>query len=306
MSIQGGVARPAVGVPVVAPVRAGTRARRGRMRPGDLTWLWISRAVIWGVVVATLFPAAWVVTSSFQRGDAFISESLIPRAFTTKNYEEVVAKTRFTTWVRNSLIVCAATALLTTTLVLFMAFPFSRLRFFGRRWGLFALFLLQTFPASMALVAYYTILAKLRLLDTLTGLVLILAGGGIPYFAWLTKGYLDSIPRELDEAAYVDGATTFQVLRHVLLPLALPMAAVVFLFAFLGVYNEYVLSSAVLRSPTSQTVAVGMRFFIADHYAQRWTLFAAASIMASVPVMALFYVLQRYLVSGLTRGAVKS
>lgn len=281
------------------------------MKPGGRPWrdglsLWIRRLFIWAIVGLTLFPAAWVVTSSLQPGHAFFSGSLIPSHLTLNNYVEVFAKTRFTTWMRNTLIVCTATATLSTMLVALLAFPFSRMRFPGQRYGLYVLWLLQTFPASMALVAYYTILARLRLLDSLVGLVLILAGSGLPYYAWLTKGYFDSLPRELDEAAYVDGATTLQVLRYILLPLAVPMLAVVFLFTFLGVYNEYVLSSAVLRSPLRQTVAVGMRFFIANSYAQNWPVFAAASVLSSLPAMGLFAVLQRYLVAGLARGGVKS
>ncbi|MBG0770890.1 MAG: ABC transporter permease subunit, partial [Anaerolineaceae bacterium] len=137
------------------------------------------------------------------------------------------------------------------------------------------------------------------------GLILIYGGTGIAFSTYLLKGFIDSLPKEIDESAYIDGASHWQVFIRIILPLASPMLAVVYLFSFIGFYQEYLIASVVLSSPNLRPIALGLRFFINGNYAQNWTGFAAASIVASVPVMIIFFALQRYLITGLTRGALK-
>ncbi len=277
---------------------------RQKLRPGERAGLWISRFLIWGGLVFALFPALWVLTASFAPGMAFYSSSLIPHQFTLDNYIYVFTRTDFWLWMKNSLIVGGITATIQMLVTASSAYAFSRMRFPGRKFGLMGLLLLQMLPSTMSLAAIYTLLVRLHLLGSLFGLILVFSGASA-YNIWLFKGYIDSLPRELDEAAYADGATHWQVFTRIILPLARPMLAVQFIWSFTGIYNEYMLSSLVLQSPRTYTVAVGLQRFIANQYSAHWTYFAAGATVASLPILIITMTLQRHLESGLTRGAVK-
>lgn len=203
------------------------------------------------------------------------------------------------------MIVCLSVAALNTFCAGLMGYSFSRLRFRGRRYGLMSLLLIQIFPTILAIPAYYYLLLHLHLLNTYYGLVLVLSGAGIAFFTWLFKGYLDNLPKELEEAAFVDGATTLKMLWHVVLPLAKPIVAVVFLFTFIGTYSEYAITSIVMNASSHYTLPVGLRGFIFNEFSQNWTIFAAGAVVASLPILIVFLLMQRYLVSGLARGAVR-
>ncbi|KEO82210.1 sugar ABC transporter permease [Tumebacillus flagellatus] len=274
------------------------------MKGYDAFNLWISRIIIWIAVLASILPLFFVLTASFSSGEAFFSENLIPKSFTIENYSHVLTSTNFPTWMKNSLILGFSVAVLQTILTALSSYAFSRLRFFGRKYGLMALLILQMFPNFMAVSAIFGILVKLDLMDHLAALILVFAGGNA-FNIWLMKGYIDSLPRELDEAATVDGANSWQIFWRVILPLSLPMLAVVFLFSFIGVFSEYVLSSALLKSPENLTLAVGLQQFIKNEFAANWTQFAAAAVMASVPVVIVFSLMQRWIAGGLMAGSVK-
>jgi arabinogalactan oligomer/maltooligosaccharide transport system permease protein len=295
--------------PVVAAPRAGIlglRARpRKRLRTGERIYLWASRVFVICFIVIILFPAVWVLGSSFQAGQIFNALSIFPTQFTFNHYYDLFTQTAFLTWVRNSLLVCTAVGAITVALVATMAYAFSRFRFPGRKYGLMTLLLIQMFPAQMSFVAFYFLLLKLGMLNTLYGLILVLIGGGIPFNAWLFKGYIDSLPRDLEEAAYVDGATKFQAYWKIILPLTRPMMAVIFLFTFIGVYSEFLLTSVIESSDNNYTVALGLQRFITNQFLQNWTEFAAAAVLGSLPLLIVFMLAQRHLVAGLARGAVK-
>jgi ABC-type maltose transport system permease subunit len=169
------------------------------------------------------------------------------------------------------------------------------------------------FPITAALPAYFYFLLQLSErtsnhfgLETYSGIILLLTGTGMAFYAWLFKGYIDSTPRELEEAAFVDGATRLQVLRYVIAPLVRPMIAVVYLLVFIATYSEFVLTSIVLTvSQDKFTLPLGLRGFIFQRFTENWGSFAAAAVVGSIPLMVVFLVMQRYLVSGLARGAVK-
>lgn len=169
------------------------------------------------------------------------------------------------------------------------------------------------FPIGIAIPAYYFFLLRLSDwtsghvgLETYSGLILLLAGTGMAFYAWLFKGYIDSTPKELEEAAFVDGATRLQALRYVILPLVRPMIAVVFLLVFIATYSEYVLSSLVFTVAQDKlTLPLGLRGFIFQRFTENWGSFAAAAVVGSLPLMLVFIVMQRHLVAGLARGAVK-
>ena len=285
------------------------RRARNRRRLG----LFARRLVILIVIVLVIAPGYFIVLASLQPGSSFFSGTLLPRNLTLENYRRLFSDTDFTTWVKNSLIICTAVAFISTTCVALMAYAFARLRFFGRRYGLFGLLLIQMFPIGIAIPAYYFFLLRLSDwssghvgLETYTGLILLLAGTGMAFYAWLFKGYIDSTPKELEEAAFVDGATRLQALRYVILPLVRPMIAVVFLLVFIATYSEYVLSSLVFTVAQEKfPLPLGLRGFIFQRFTENWGQFAAAAVCGSVPLMLVFIFMQRHLVAGLARGAVK-
>jgi arabinogalactan oligomer / maltooligosaccharide transport system permease protein len=266
--------------------------------------LWMARIIIWIAVILSILPLYFVVNASFQKGGAFFSESLLPTSFSLSNYVDLFTKTKFLIWMKNSLFLATTVGILQTLLTAVSAYAFSRLRFFGRKYGLMALLILQMFPNYMALSAIFAMLAKLNLMDNLWALVLVFLAGNA-FNIWLMKGFIDGLPRELDEAAYVDGANSWQIFYKVILPLCLPMLAVVFLFSFIGVFSEFALSSALIKSPENLTLAVGLQQFIKNQFAANWSMFAAAAVMASVPVVIIFSLLQKWIAAGLVSGSVK-
>jgi arabinogalactan oligomer / maltooligosaccharide transport system permease protein len=265
----------------------------------------LTRLILILICVAALFPAVWVITASFSAGTSLYSGGLIPEKTTLNNYLKLFSETDFLLWMKNSLIICTSSSFLTLFLTVTMGYSFSRFRFAGRRFGLLALILIQMFPSIMSIVAVFRLLQIIGLLDSYWGLVLVYSGGGVGFNAWLLKGYIDSIPKEMDEAARMDGASHWQAFTKIVLPLATPMLAVIFLFNFIGFFQEFLLANIILFNPDLRPIAVGMRFYINGNYAQNWTGFAAASIIASIPVLVIFFSLQRFLVEGLTKGALK-
>jgi arabinogalactan oligomer/maltooligosaccharide transport system permease protein len=198
---------------------------------------------------------------------------------------------------------------MTTLLGVFLActagYAFSRFRFPGRRAGLMSFLVSQMFPGTLMLIPLYIILVKwLGLGSTRTGLVLIYATIAIPFCVWMLKGYFDTIPKELEESALIDGASTTTIFFKIILPLAKPAVAVTALFSFMTGWNEFILAATFMDKEVMYTAPVGLRFFVGG-FSQQWGYFAAGSIIVSIPVVALFMFLQKYLVSGLTAGAVK-
>ena len=266
--------------------------------------LWLSRIVIWIVLIMVLFPALWIVMASFSKGDSFFMTSLVPKQLSVENYVSLFRETDFALWVFNSLKLCLIVAVIQLVLTSLSAYAFSRLRFPGRTKGLMALLVLQVFPNSMALAGYYVLIYKFGLADNFLAIILVLAAGSA-FNIWLLKSYMDGIPKELDEAAFVDGAGHFTTFFRIVLPLATPELVVIFLFSFIGTHSEYVISSVFLQSPGNFTLAIGLQSFITNQFAAHWTLFAAAAVLASLPIMLIFMMLQKYIQNGLTAGGVK-
>lgn len=275
-----------------------------KLAPSDMRTLWISRIVIWVVMVLVIFPALWIVMSSFSAGDSFFLSSLFPKKLSAQHYRELFTETNFMMWVGNSLKLCFIVAIIQLILTSLAAYAFSRLRFTGRKYGLMALLVLQVFPSSMAVAGYYILIYKFGLVDSNLALVFVLAGGSA-FNIWLLKSYMDGIPYELDEAAMVDGANQFQVFYKIVMPLAIPELAVLFLFSFIATYSEYVITSIFLQTPGKMTLALGLQSFISDQFAAHWTMFSAAAVISSLPIMIVFMCLQRYIQNGLVAGGVK-
>lgn len=266
--------------------------------------LWMSRVIIWIAIIVIMFPALWIIMSSFSAGDSFFMSSLFPQKFSFQNYIDLFQETNFTLWVFNSLKMCLTVALIQLAITALAAYAFSRLRFTGRKFGLMTLLVMQVFPSSMALSGYYIMIYKFGLVDSSIALILVLAGGSA-FNIWLLKSYIDGIPVELDEAALVDGAGSFTVFSKIILPLAVPQLVVIFLFSFIGTYSEYIISSVFLQTPGKMTLALGLQSFITNQFAAHWTLFSAAAVLSSIPIMIVFMALQKYIQNGLVAGGVK-
>ena len=275
-----------------------------KLRPAERRMAWISRIFIWFMLLVVLFPVFAVVSASMAKGEVFTQTTLIPSAWTLENYAKVLTETNFLIWVKNSLIICVVVSVIQLLLTVPMAFAFSRLKFWGRKNGLMMLLLLQMFPAAMSLPAILALAYRLDGMDHIITLIIVQAGAGA-FNIWLLKGAIDGIPKELTEAAYVDGASTFQTFTMIILPLLRNMLLVIFLFTFIGAYSEFIFASSLLKSPESLTLAVGMQQFITNNFSANWTQYSAAAIMASIPIVVFATVAQKYMAKGLTAGSVK-
>lgn len=266
--------------------------------------LWMSRIGIWIMLFIVLFPIVSILGASLSQGSSFTQTSLLPSSYTLDNYKKLLTDTNFTKWLFNSVFVSAVSGLIQLSFVIPAAFAFSKLRFAFRSKGLMALLILQMFPTSMALPAILRVAYNNNLMDNLP-VIIILMCTGMAYNIWLMKGYMDGVPTDLIEAAYVDGATTAQAFVKIVLPLIKNMALVIFLFAFINAYSEFMMSSALLKDSAVQTIAVGMRNFINDKFSSNWTVYSAGAVLSSLPVVVLFLCCQKFIAKGLTAGAVK-
>jgi arabinogalactan oligomer/maltooligosaccharide transport system permease protein len=267
----------------------------------------------WFLIVFALFPIIVVVSSSLSKTGALSTGSLWPSEISFKNYLMLFQDPTipFGRWMLNTIVIAAINAVISVLIGMFAAFAFSRLRYRGRKQSLQALFLIQVFPSFLALAAIYVIFEHLYTLfpaiglGSLGGLLLVYLGGSMGGSAWLLKGFLDTIPMELDEAAKIDGASPSQIFWQIFLPLTTPILVVTTLLSFIGTFNEFVLASLFLQDIQSRTVAVGLQSFVGGTFGANWGPFAAGSVVAAVPLVALFLSLQKYIVSGVTAGSVK-
>ncbi|RLQ97226.1 sugar ABC transporter permease [Falsibacillus albus] len=257
------------------------------------------------IVIA--YPLLWTVGMSLNPGQSLYSAKLIPDNWSLVHYKWLLTDPHsdYLLWYKNSLVVAVANSFFSVMLTAFVAYAFSRYRFVGRKYGLYAFLLLQMFPSLMAMVAIYVMLNMLNLLNTLTGLIIIYVGGQIPFNAWLVKGYFDTIPRELDEAARIDGAGHLGVFFKIMLPLAKPILGVVALFNFMAPFVDFLLPQIILRDPGKFTLAVGLFHFINQQFDNNFTRFAAGSILIAIPIAIAYLFSQRFLISGLTSGGTK-
>ncbi|MFC3995469.1 sugar ABC transporter permease [Nocardiopsis sediminis] len=281
--------------------RALARARRDGWR----------HAVMWLVLAFALFPILFVVSAALNPLGTLSSSRLVPAAVGPDNLVRLFTDTPFAAWYLNSLLISLSNAAATVFLSALAAYVFSRFRFAGRRVGLYGLLLIQMFPQFLAVVAIYLMFSRVTELwprigfDTPWGLMLVYLGGALSINTWLMKGFFDTVPAELDEAARVDGATHAQVFFRIMLPLVTPVLAIVGLLVFISTINEFLLASVFLRDPEAKTVALGLYQLVADQRNTNFGMFAMGTLLLSIPVLSVFWFLQRYIVEGLTSGSVK-
>lgn len=272
------------------------------------------------MLLVTLYPLFWVVTIAFSGEQSLAIADLPadakaadrvraivpwPSHWSLANFRSLFADQPFARWLLNSALVATATTVLGVFLACTAAYAFSRFRFPGRQAGLMSFLVSQMFPGTLMLIPLYIIVVQwLGLGSTFTGVVLVYATIAIPFCVWMLKGYFDTIPKDLEESALIDGASQAVIFWRIVLPLAKPAVAVTALFSFMTGWNEFIIAATFIDKEAMYTAPVGLRFFVGG-YSQQWGYFAAGSIVAAIPVVILFLFLQKYLVSGLTAGAVK-
>jgi arabinogalactan oligomer / maltooligosaccharide transport system permease protein len=282
-------------------------------RPTD-PMLYVWHAVLIGCLIAFLSPAFFVIVAALRKNGSLVSAEIIPSLsdLTFNNFSRLLAETPFLTWMKNTLIVSCVSTFIAVSVTTLAGYAFSRFRFKGRKNGLLFMILLQMFPAAMSMVAIFRLLQSLGPmtgglvgLNSLFGLSLVYIGAGIPFNSWIIKGYVDALPIELEESAYLDGATPWQTFSQVVLPLMGPVLATVAVFNFIAPYSDFVFPSVLLFNEDQYTLAIGMQGFISGNFSANWSLFAASAVLGSLPILVVFFSLQKFLVQGLTAGAVK-
>lgn len=305
----------------VAPRVETAQARR---RKPILEYNWWRYLVSLLAIVFALFPIVYVVSASLNPIPSLTSAQIVPDDVTFENYRRILSgnpgesgtseealDVPYISWYVNTIVISGAIALFSVFFGALAAYAFARFRFKGRRMGMLSLLLIQMFPTFLAVVAIYLIVLRIGDvfpaigLDTRASVILVGLGGALGINTWLMKGFLDSIPDSLDESARVDGATPGQVFWGIILPLATPVLAVVGLLSYIFSINEFIIASRLLQTTDKWTLPVGLYGFISDKYASQWGPFCAGVVLAAIPVVILFFFLQRYITEGLTRGAVK-
>jgi arabinogalactan oligomer/maltooligosaccharide transport system permease protein len=267
--------------------------------------VWV-HALVWMFVAFEIFPILQIVGISLRPGDQLYSTDLriIPEDSTLAAYRIMFTEKPFLLWLRNSLVVSLGTALTGVALASLGGFALSRYRFTGRSAALQGILMTQMFPATMLLLPLYLLMRKLHLVDTLGGVMVAYVATALPFCVWTMKGYYDTIPVALNEAALIDGCTPFQAFYKVTLPLSAPALVITALFSFMTGWSEFMVARVMLASKELMTLPLGLESLFTT-YQTEWANYAAGSLLVCVPVVVLFLILNRYLVSGLTLGSVK-
>jgi len=250
-----------------------------------------------------ILPPLWTLMLSLTPGNSLGGDFKIS-SITFEHYEKIMGMDRFWVWLRNSIIVSVGTTIFGLSIAFPAAYGFSRYRFHGRKLGLFVFLIVQMFPGALILVPYFIVMKGFGLLNSFIGLMLAYSVTALPLCVWLMKGFFDTIPIELEEAARVDGCSQLQVFIHIIFPLSLPAVAITCLFSFLAAWNEFLLALTFLSDTDKYTMPVGIASMVSETQPY-WGDFAAASILVSLPVVLLFITFQRYLVDGMVAGSVK-
>ncbi|WP_448072349.1 sugar ABC transporter permease [Georgenia yuyongxinii] len=261
-------------------------------------------------VVYAGFPIVYIVSTALSEGGTLTGSNELFGEVSLSNFT-TLGGTAFWTWMGNTLFIGGVTAVGTVLMAAAAAYAFSRFRFTGRRVGLTSLLIIQMFPQMLAFVAIFLLLITLGNVVPILGLnskialISVYLGGALGANTFLLYGFFNSIPKELDEAAKIDGATHAQTYWTIILRLAAPMLAVVGLLSFISTFNEFIIARIILQSESNWTLAVGLYGWVSEFLEANWGLFAAGAVIAALPVLVLFQFLQRYIVGGLTSGAVK-
>ncbi|RQW12839.1 sugar ABC transporter permease [Paenibacillus rhizophilus] len=267
----------------------------------------VSYIILIVLAISALYPAIWIVLGSLRPGKSLYSKHFIPDQLTLVHYKELFTSQvyLFGTWYMNTLKIALCSMLIGVLLILLTSYAVSRFRFKGRQTALSTLLILGMFPGFMSMIAIYLLLKEFHLLDTHLALIIVYAAGAPLVGTFIAKGFLDTIPRSLDEAARIDGASNFGIFARIILPLSRPMITYMALTQFVGPWVDFIFARLILRTKENWTVAVGMWDMVNTIQNSNFTLFSAGAVLIAVPIMILFAFLQRLLVDGLTAGASK-
>jgi ABC-type maltose transport system permease subunit len=271
------------------------------------------------MIVFSIFPVLWIISASFDNTNSLATQNLIPAQAGIRNYERLFnmdptysfGELYYWKWLFNSIKVSGISTILSIALTTMAAYAFSRLRFAGRVTLLKAILLIQVFPNLLALVAIYVLIFQAGEiipalgLNTHFGLILVYLGGSMGINIWLMKGFLDTIPRAIDESGMVDGASHFQIFWNLLLPLLRPILIVIGILSFIGTYGDFLMARILLTDADQWTLMVGLQIFTAGQFDKKWGVFAAGALIGALPIMITYLTLQDQIAGGLTQGAVK-
>lgn len=285
--------------------KSSAEERKSRERRRLVKYLLIHAAVI-AAAAACIYPLLRIFSVSLRPGDKLFSTdlSLIPAGATFTAYASLLKDTQFLRWLWNSLVITLATSFIGVSLASTAAYAFSRFRFPGKKAGLILLLSSQMIPAGMLILPLFLMIMKLKLMNTYLGMIIAYSVSSLPFSIWILKGYYDTIPRSLEEAALVDGTSQVGAFWRVILPLSTPALSIAFLFNFTTAWNEYLVARVVLFSSKQYTWTLGL-FELQGQYITQWGMFAAGSMLVTIPVLAVFLYSSKWLISGLTLGSVK-
>lgn len=278
------------------------------------------RLIVAVILIAfAIFPVLWIISASFDSSQSLATQTLIPSKISLINYQRLFGLDPsykfgdlfFQKWVFNSVKISSISTILSLGITTMAAYAFSRMRFAGRVTMLKGILLIQVFPNLLALVAIYVFIFQTGQiipafgLNSHAGLIMVYLGGSMGINIWLMKGFLDTIPRAIDESGMVDGATHFQIFWNLLLPLLRPILVVIGILSFIGTYGDFILARILLNDVSQYTLMVGLQIFTAGQFDQKWGVFAAGALLGALPIMIVYLALQDQIAGGLTAGAVK-
>ncbi|MCA9924377.1 MAG: sugar ABC transporter permease [Anaerolineales bacterium] len=283
------------------------QSKRNRRRV-TLTVKFLFAAV---TLAITLLPILFTLSSAFNGGGSLSATRLLPAKATLENFRVILVENDFWLWLRNSVTVSSISAVLSGFLTMLTAFSFSRFRFRGREHLLLSILIVQVFPSLLAMIALFSLLQQIGQyvpfvgLNQLGGLIFLYLGGAISINVWLMKGFFDSVPREIDEAGMVEGATHWQIFWKLLFPLVRPIILVIMILTFFGTFGDWLLPRLMIQDTDKYTLMLGLQQFIVNDYGNNWGTFAAGAVLGAIPQVTVFIILQEYIVGGLTAGSVK-
>jgi arabinogalactan oligomer / maltooligosaccharide transport system permease protein len=302
------------------PIRTGTvtaddrqepAVRLGSARGGRWRRVGWRHLVAWVALFFGLFPILFLVSAALNPIGTLSTSQLVPTGASLENFGKLFDRTEYVAWYWNTMLIALVAGALSMFISACAAYAYSRFRFRGRRLGLLGLLLIQMFPQFLAIVTLYLMFTIItdyypRIgFNTPWSLTILYLGGALGANTWLMKGFLDTIPKDLDESARVDGATHAQIFFGIILPLITPILAVTGLLGFIAYVNEFLIANVFLTDPSSKTLAVGLWGLVAGERNNNFGMFAAGAVLAAIPTVVLFQILQRFIVGGLTTGAVK-
>lgn len=280
------------------------KSSKKKLTPLQVLTLAFTYVLLTLIALMVILPVVYIVMMAFNAERSLYIDTIFPTSYSLSAFARLFTETDYLLWYANTLIVGVMTAFLEILLVLPTSYALSRLRFRGRKNYLMVFLVLQMFPGTMSMVAYYVLLNMLGLLDTYFGLVVIFACTAIPGSTYMMKGFLDTIPRALEESAMLDGANRWQCVTHIIMPLSKSMVGLLALFGFAAPFGEYMLSKILITNPNKFTLALGTYQEIFSQATTDYAMFAAAAILSSLPIVIIYMSLQRVIMEGLS-GATK-